>query len=54
MNIDMPDLHVLDMAENANATMHNVLTPRGALVRDARVWSEYLTSRSASTARPRT
>lgn len=43
MNIDMPDLHVLDMAENANATMHNVLTPRGALVRDARVWSEYLT-----------
>ena len=43
MNIDMPDLHVLDMAENANATMHNVLTPRGALVRDARVWAEYLT-----------
>jgi alkyl sulfatase BDS1-like metallo-beta-lactamase superfamily hydrolase len=31
------------MAENANATMHNVLTPRGALVRDAKAWADYLT-----------
>lgn len=43
MNINLPDLHVLDMAENANVSMHNVLTPRGALVRDAKAWSEYLT-----------
>jgi len=43
MNINIPDLHVLDMAENANVSMHNVLTPRGALVRDAKAWSEYLT-----------
>ncbi len=42
MNIWLPDLQVLDLAENANATQHNVLTPRGALVRDAKVWSEYL------------
>jgi alkyl sulfatase BDS1-like metallo-beta-lactamase superfamily hydrolase len=43
MNINLPDLHVLDMAENANVTMHNVLTPRGALVRDSKAWAEYLT-----------
>ena len=43
MNINLPDLHVLDMAENANVSMHNVLTPRGALVRDARAWADYMT-----------
>jgi len=43
MNINLPDLHVLDMAENANVSMHNVLTPRGALVRDAKAWSDDLT-----------
>ena len=42
MNIYFPDLKVLCMAENANATMHNVLTPRGALVRDAKAWAGYL------------
>lgn len=42
MNIYLPDLKVLDLAENANATMHNVLTPRGALVRDAKEWAAYL------------
>lgn len=42
MNLFFPDLHVLCMAENANATMHNVLTPRGALVRDAKAWAGYL------------
>ncbi len=42
MNLFFPDLRVLCMAENANATMHNVLTPRGALVRDARAWAGYL------------
>lgn len=42
MNIYLPDLKLLDLAENANATMHNVLTPRGALVRDAKAWADYL------------
>jgi alkyl sulfatase BDS1-like metallo-beta-lactamase superfamily hydrolase len=31
------------MAENAGASMHNILTPRGALVRDAKAWADYLT-----------
>jgi alkyl sulfatase BDS1-like metallo-beta-lactamase superfamily hydrolase len=31
------------LSENANATMHNILTPRGALVRDAKAWADYLT-----------
>lgn len=31
------------MAENANATLHNILTPRGAVVRDAKAWADYLT-----------
>lgn len=43
MNLYLPDLKLLDLAENANATMHNVLTPRGALVRDAKEWAGYLT-----------
>lgn len=43
MNIGFPDWKVVDLAENANATQHNVLTPRGALVRDAKVWAEGLT-----------
>jgi alkyl sulfatase BDS1-like metallo-beta-lactamase superfamily hydrolase len=42
MNLWLPDLKVLDLAENANASMHNVLTPRGALVRDAKEWAGYL------------
>lgn len=43
MNFFFPDLGVLCLAENANATMHNILTPRGALVRDAKAWADYLT-----------
>ena len=31
------------MAENANLTMHNLLPARGALVRDAKAWADYLT-----------
>lgn len=42
MNFYLPDLKALCMAENANASMHNVLTPRGALVRDARNWAAQL------------
>ena len=42
MNFYFPDWKVLCMAENANATMHNILTPRGAKVRDAKAWADYL------------
>src|SRR5690606_4077094 len=43
MNFLLPDFGVLCLAENANVSMHNVLTPRGALVRDAKAWADYLT-----------
>ncbi|MFN3463116.1 MAG: alkyl/aryl-sulfatase [Terricaulis sp.] len=43
MNFFFPDLGVLCIAENATATMHNILTPRGALVRDTKAWADYLT-----------
>ncbi|RZU75977.1 alkyl sulfatase BDS1-like metallo-beta-lactamase superfamily hydrolase [Micromonospora kangleipakensis] len=43
MNFLFPDRRTLCMAENATHNMHNVLTLRGALVRDARIWSRYLT-----------
>ncbi|MFC3068621.1 alkyl/aryl-sulfatase [Phenylobacterium soli] len=43
MNIYLPQFRALCMAENANATMHNVLTPRGAVVRDAKGWADQLT-----------
>ncbi|MEW5686266.1 MAG: alkyl sulfatase dimerization domain-containing protein [Pseudomonadota bacterium] len=42
MNVYLPDLKALCLAENANATLHNVLTPRGALVRDSKAWADYL------------
>jgi alkyl sulfatase BDS1-like metallo-beta-lactamase superfamily hydrolase len=43
MNFLFPDFGVLLIAENATASMHNILTPRGALVRDAKAWADYLT-----------
>lgn len=43
MNIYFPDWRIVDMAENANATQHNILTPRGAVVRDAKIWAGHLT-----------
>lgn len=43
MNFFFPDFGVLLIAENATASMHNILTPRGALVRDAKAWADYLT-----------
>jgi len=43
LNFFLPEFGALCLAENANATMHNVLTPRGALVRDAKGWADYLT-----------
>ncbi|WP_017537805.1 alkyl/aryl-sulfatase [Nocardiopsis halophila] len=42
MNFHFPDRRALCMAENASHTLHNILTLRGALVRDARVWARYL------------
>jgi alkyl sulfatase BDS1-like metallo-beta-lactamase superfamily hydrolase len=42
MNFHFPQLRVLCVAENAVHCMHNVLTPRGAPVRDALAWSKYL------------
>ncbi|GHD25857.1 alkyl/aryl-sulfatase [Nocardiopsis kunsanensis] len=42
MNFLLPDHRALCMAENATHTLHNILTLRGAMVRDARVWSSYL------------
>ncbi|MCU0892556.1 MAG: MBL fold metallo-hydrolase [Sandarakinorhabdus sp.] len=42
MNLYLPALRALCLAENANAAMHNLLTPRGALVRDAMLWARYL------------
>ena len=42
MNFLFPDRRALCMAENATHNMHNVLTLRGAVVRDSRVWAEYL------------
>ena len=43
MNFYLPQQHALFMAENANLTMHNLLPARGALVRDAKAWADYLT-----------
>ena len=37
-----PEYEVLCMAENCSGTMHNVLTLRGALVRDSLQWSRYI------------
>ncbi|WP_336083001.1 alkyl/aryl-sulfatase [Nocardia sp. SSK8] len=43
MNFYFPARRALCMAENATHTLHNLLTLRGALVRDPHVWSKYLT-----------
>jgi alkyl sulfatase BDS1-like metallo-beta-lactamase superfamily hydrolase len=42
MNFHFPDRRALCMAENATHNLHNILTQRGAEVRDARGWSRYL------------
>ncbi|HEX5307525.1 MAG TPA: alkyl sulfatase dimerization domain-containing protein [Solirubrobacteraceae bacterium] len=42
LNFHLPASRVLCVAENAVHCMHNVLTPRGALVRDALAWSKYI------------
>ncbi|MGZ6021878.1 MAG: alkyl/aryl-sulfatase [Rhizomicrobium sp.] len=43
MNFYVPQFRAVFMAENANLTMHNLLPARGALVRDAKAWADYLT-----------
>ncbi|GIZ42844.1 hypothetical protein CKM354_000609700 [Cercospora kikuchii] len=43
MLIYFPQWKALCAAENATHTFHNILTLRGALVRDARSWAKYLT-----------
>lgn len=43
MHFYFPRYRALCMAENANHTLHNLLTLRGALVRDPRIWAQYLT-----------
>lgn len=42
MNLWFPQFKALCMAENASHVQHNVLTIRGAEVRDAKVWAHYL------------
>ena len=42
MNFYFPERRALCMAENATHNLHNLLTLRGALVRDPRIWSRYL------------
>ena len=43
MNFLFPERRALCLAENATHNLHNLLTLRGALVRDPRIWSRYLT-----------
>ncbi|MGA7544606.1 MAG: alkyl sulfatase dimerization domain-containing protein [Methyloceanibacter sp.] len=42
MNTYIPDMKALWMAENVTATMHNIYTLRGTLVRDPLNWSKYI------------
>lgn len=42
MNTWLPDQKALWMAENVNATLHNIYTLRGAQVRDPLAWSKYI------------
>ncbi|MEV4114276.1 alkyl sulfatase dimerization domain-containing protein [Nonomuraea sp. NPDC049695] len=42
MNFLLPDRRALCLAENATHNQHNILTLRGAQVRDARLWARYL------------
>ncbi|MET9255078.1 alkyl sulfatase dimerization domain-containing protein [Streptomyces sp. NPDC003717] len=43
LNIHFPDHAALCMAENATHNLHNLLTLRGAQVRNPHVWARYLT-----------
>jgi alkyl sulfatase BDS1-like metallo-beta-lactamase superfamily hydrolase len=43
MNFYFPGHRALCTAENTSHTLHNVLTIRGAIVRDAHAWAHYIT-----------
>jgi alkyl sulfatase BDS1-like metallo-beta-lactamase superfamily hydrolase len=42
MNTYIPDMKALWMAENVTATLHNIYTLRGTLIRDPLGWSKYI------------
>jgi alkyl sulfatase BDS1-like metallo-beta-lactamase superfamily hydrolase len=42
MNFFFPQFKALCMAENCSCQLHNIYTPRGAQVRDAKSWSHYI------------
>lgn len=42
MNCYFPQFKALCMAENCSCHLHNIITPRGAQVRDAKSWSYYI------------
>lgn len=42
MNVYLPKFRAMWMAENTTDTMHNILTLRGAQVRDALAWAKYI------------
>ncbi|MGB5093820.1 MAG: alkyl sulfatase dimerization domain-containing protein [Parvibaculum sp.] len=42
MNFFFPQFNALCMAENCSCQLHNLYTPRGAQVRDAKAWSYYI------------
>jgi alkyl sulfatase BDS1-like metallo-beta-lactamase superfamily hydrolase len=42
MNFFFPKFRALCMAENCSCHLHNLYTPRGAQVRDAKAWSFYI------------
>ncbi|MEU8762686.1 alkyl sulfatase dimerization domain-containing protein [Streptomyces sp. NPDC048659] len=47
LNFYLPDVRALCMAENATPTLHNLYSLRGAQVRDAKAWSEFLVQSAA-------
>jgi alkyl sulfatase BDS1-like metallo-beta-lactamase superfamily hydrolase len=51
MNFYFPGHGALCMAENCTCHLHNLYTPRGAQVRDARAWSHYIDEASRLYAR---
>jgi len=42
MNFYFPQFKALCMAENCSCHLHNIITPRGAQIRDAKSWSYYI------------
>lgn len=43
LNVMLPERRTLVIGEIATCSLHNILTPRGAQVRDAHAWAGYLT-----------